>query len=175
MPEGFLFDTVTCSRWRRGDRLLRRRIEALPVDAALYTSVMSVGELSFGIHNAPYEYQERLWQQTREILARFQSILEVTREVADRYGTLVAQVPPGQHIGQNDYWIAANALTHNLARCDLVSTKCTLISPQPFVVWQTKRRRGLRLSGRVGVVRAHRGSTPASGLGLADDTLPQWF
>jgi len=114
MPEGFLFDTVTCSRWRRGDRILRRRIEALPVDAALYTSVISVGELTFGIHNAPYEYQERLWQRTREILARFQSILEVTREVADRYGTLVAQVPPGQHIGQNDYWIAAIALTHNL-------------------------------------------------------------
>src|SRR6266511_2931285 len=114
MPEGFLFDTVTCSRWRRGDRMLRRRIEALPMDAALYTSVISVGELTFGIHKAPYEYQERLWQRTREILARFQSILEVNREVADRYGTIVAQVPPGQHIGQNDYWIAAIALTHNL-------------------------------------------------------------
>jgi predicted nucleic acid-binding protein len=58
MPEGFLFDTVACSRWRRGDRMLRRRIEALPMDAALYTSVISVG--------------------------------------------------------QNDYWIAAIALTHNL-------------------------------------------------------------
>jgi tRNA(fMet)-specific endonuclease VapC len=114
MPEGFLFDTVICSRWRRGDRILRRRIEALPVDAILYTSVISVGELTFGIHYAPYEYQERLWQRTREILARFQSIVEVTREVADRYGTLVAKVPPGQHIGQNDYWIAAIALTHNL-------------------------------------------------------------
>jgi len=55
MPEGFLFDTVTCSRWRRGDRMLRRRIEALPMDAALYTSVISVGELTFGIHKAPYE------------------------------------------------------------------------------------------------------------------------
>lgn len=53
MPEGFLFDTVTCRRWRRGDRILRRRVEALPVDTALYTSVISVGELSFGIHNAP--------------------------------------------------------------------------------------------------------------------------
>jgi hypothetical protein len=30
MPEGFLFDTVTCSRWRRGDRVLRQRVEALP-------------------------------------------------------------------------------------------------------------------------------------------------
>ena len=94
--------------------MLRRRIEALPVDAALYTSVISVGELTFGIHNAPYEYQERLWRRTREILARFQNILEVTREVADRYGILVAQVPPGQHIGQNDYWIAASAVTYNL-------------------------------------------------------------
>jgi predicted nucleic acid-binding protein len=49
MSEGFLFDTVTCSRWRRGDRILRRRIEALPVDAALYISVISVGELIFGL------------------------------------------------------------------------------------------------------------------------------
>ena len=48
-----------------------------------------------------------------------------------------------------------------LACCDLVSTKHTLISPQPFVAWQTERRRGLRPSARVGVVRAHRGSTPA--------------
>src|SRR5688500_2573209 len=30
-----------------------------------------------------------------------------------------------------------------LACCDLVSTKRTLISPQPFVAWQTERRRGL--------------------------------
>ena len=49
-----------------------------------------------------------------ELRARFQSIVEVTREVADRYGTLVAQVPPGQHIGQNDSWIAVITLTHNL-------------------------------------------------------------
>ena len=60
MPEGFLFDTVACSRWRRGDRVLRQRVEALPVDIALYTSVISVGELIFGIHKAPQEYQERL-------------------------------------------------------------------------------------------------------------------
>ena len=26
MPEGFLFDTVTCSRWRRGDRMLEQRL-----------------------------------------------------------------------------------------------------------------------------------------------------
>src|SRR2546421_1819561 len=45
--------------------------------------------------------------------------------------------------------------------CVLVNTKRTLISPQPFVAWQTKRRRGLRPSARVGVVRAHRGSMPA--------------
>ena len=42
MPEGFLFDTVTCSRGRRGVRILRRRIEALLLvsgreDAMAYT------------------------------------------------------------------------------------------------------------------------------------------
>ena len=114
MPEGFLFDTVACSRWRRGDRVLRQRVEALSVDTALYTSVISVGELIFGIHKAPQEYQERLRQSTHEMLARFQGILAVSLQVAERYGAIVAQVPPGEHIGQNDYWIAAIALTYGL-------------------------------------------------------------
>lgn len=114
MPKGYLFDTVACSRWRRGDAALRSKVEALPSDAALYTSVISVGELTLGIHKAPQEYKEKLWQRTHEMLARFESIFEVTREVADRYGDIVSQVPPGQHIGQNDYWIAAIALTHDL-------------------------------------------------------------
>lgn len=113
MPEGYLFDTVACSRWRRGDTSLRRWVEALPSDAALYTSVISVGELIFGIHKAPPQHKERLWQRTQEMLSQFKSILEVTREVADRYGEIVSQVPPGQHIGQNDYWIAAIALRND--------------------------------------------------------------
>jgi tRNA(fMet)-specific endonuclease VapC len=114
MPEGYLFDTVACSRWRRGDAVLRRKVEALPPDAILYTSVISVGELTFGILKAPQEYKEQLRQRTQEMLGRFQAIIEVTREVAERYGELVSHVPPGQHIGQNDYWIAAIAVTHNL-------------------------------------------------------------
>lgn len=114
MPEGFLFDTVTCSRWRRGDRMLRQRVVALPADAILYTSVVSVGELAFGIRKAHNEYRERLQQRTQEMLTRFHSILDVTYAVAETYGTIVAQVPPGYHIGQNDYWIAAIALTHDL-------------------------------------------------------------
>jgi predicted nucleic acid-binding protein len=114
MPDGFLFDTVTCSRWRRGDRVLRQRVEALPADALLYTSVISVGELAFGVYKAPQEYRERLRQRTQEMLARFTSILDVTHAVAETYGTIVSQVPSGYHIGQNDYWIAAIALTHNL-------------------------------------------------------------
>jgi predicted nucleic acid-binding protein len=114
MPEGFLFDTVTRSRWRRGDRVLRQRVEALPADAMLYTSAISAGELAFGVYKAPQEYRERLRQRTQEMLARFSSILDVTHAVAEIYGTIVAQVSPGAHIGQNDYWIGAIALTHNL-------------------------------------------------------------
>jgi len=114
MTKGYLFDTVACSRWRRGDVTLRGKVEALRPDAALYTSVVSVGELIFGIHRAPQEHKERLWQRTQEMLARFTAILEVTHRVAGKYGEIVAQVPPGQHIGQNDYWIAAIALTHDL-------------------------------------------------------------
>lgn len=114
MPKGYLFDTVTCSRWRRGDAALRSKVAALPSDAAIYTSVINVGELTLGIHKAPEELKEQLTQETQEMLAHFKAILEVTREVAEEYGKIVAQVPPGQHIGQNDYWIAAIALTHDL-------------------------------------------------------------
>ena len=86
MPEGFLFDTVTCSRWRRGDRMLRQRVVALPVDAILYTSVVSVGELAFGIRKAPDAYRERLQQRTQEMLTRFHSMLDVTYAVAETMG-----------------------------------------------------------------------------------------
>lgn len=114
MPKGYLFDTVACSRWRRGDPELRSRVEALPSDAALYTSVISVGELTLGIHKAPREHSEKLRQRTQEMLTRFKSIWGITQEVAEVYGDIVSRVPPGQHIGQNDYWIAAVALTHDL-------------------------------------------------------------
>jgi predicted nucleic acid-binding protein len=90
------------------------KVEALSSDVALYTSVISVGELALGIHNAPIEHKKKLRERTQELLARFQAVLEVTHPVAEKYGEIVAQVPPGQHIGQNDYWIAAIALTHDL-------------------------------------------------------------
>jgi len=114
VAEGYLFDTVACSRWRRGDRTLRARVEALPSDTPLYTSVISVGELTLGVRTAPEEHRERLAQEILDLLGRFRQILEVTRLVAERYGQIVAQVPPGLHIGQNDYWIAAIAMTHDL-------------------------------------------------------------
>jgi len=114
MARGYLFDTVACSRWRRGDAVLRRKVTALPPDTPLYASVISVGELVLGVHKAPPEHRQKLAQRTQEMLARFQALIEVNREIADRYGEIVSQVPPGQHIGQNDYWIAATALTHDL-------------------------------------------------------------
>lgn len=140
MPKGYLFDTIACSRWRRGDSVLRSKVRDLPPDAAFYTSVISVGELALGIHKAPPEYREKLYQRTKQMLSRFKDILEVTDEVANKYGYIVAQVPPGQHIGQNDYWIAAIALTHDLV---LISNdpdfdrvpelrKENWLSPSPF-------------------------------------------
>lgn len=35
MSRGYLFDTVACSRWRRGDMALRSKMETLRVDAIL--------------------------------------------------------------------------------------------------------------------------------------------
>lgn len=77
MPEGHLFDTVACSRWRRGDAALRRKVGALPPDAALYTCGISVGELTLEILKTPQEYKERLRQRTQEMLVHFQAVISV--------------------------------------------------------------------------------------------------
>lgn len=114
MPQGYLFDTVACSRWRRGDAIVRSKVQGLPADAILYTSVISMGELLLGIQRASQEHREKLRQRTQEMLERFKAILEVNQKVAETYGEMVARVPAGQHVGQNDYWIAALALTHDL-------------------------------------------------------------
>jgi predicted nucleic acid-binding protein len=79
MPKGYLFDTIACSRWRRGDTKLKRKVEALYSDVFFYASVISVGELILGIHKAPREYREKLRQSTEEMLSLFEGIFKVTR------------------------------------------------------------------------------------------------
>lgn len=111
--KGYLFDTVTCSRLRRRDKAIIQRLTSLPTEATVHTSVITVGELVKGIHLAPPEHREKLRRQVEELLAQF-PILEVTREVAEKYGEIVAKIPPGWHVGQNDYWIAAIAMIHDL-------------------------------------------------------------
>ena len=114
MAKGYLFDTVACIRWRRGDPVLQSKVQVLSPDATLYTSVINVGELVLGINKAHTKHKEKLRRRMEEILTCFKGILEVTHEVAIRYGDIVSQVLPGQHIGQNDYWVAAIALTNDL-------------------------------------------------------------
>src|SRR5216683_8077252 len=55
---------------------------------------------------------------------------------------------------------------YQLDSCVLASDRRALIAPWRFVAWQTERQRGLPPSAQVGGARGHRGSTPASVLGL---------
>jgi len=90
VPQGYLFDTVACSRWRRGDVVVQSKVQGLPADAILYTSAISVGELLLGIQKAPREHKEKLRQRTQEMLGRFKAVLEVNQKVAETYGEMVA-------------------------------------------------------------------------------------
>jgi predicted nucleic acid-binding protein len=69
--------------------IIRGKVQSLPTDATLYTSVISVGELLLDIQKAPREHKEKLGQKTQEMLDRFKAILEITRKVAETYGELV--------------------------------------------------------------------------------------
>jgi len=110
---GYLLDTVICSRLRRADPAVVSRMASLPEETAIYLSVITVGELLKGIHLAPANRREKLMQQTEELVDKF-PLLDVTLAVAEKYGEIVSKVPPGQHIGQNDYWIASTAMSHDL-------------------------------------------------------------
>ncbi len=112
--KGYLFDTTPCIRLRRGDPKILERLRRVEPEAEIYTSVITVGELYHYIFKAPLEHRRALIERTEELLQSFTGILGVTEEVARVYGEIVAKLPPGQFIGQNDCWIAAIAKANGL-------------------------------------------------------------
>ena len=91
--------------------LVRKTLEAQAV-ANVHLSTVVMGELAFGWASSkkPRETQ----RQVQEFLAPFPR-LGVDDAVAEAYGNLRQILQSkGQPIGMNDFWIAAQALTHKL-------------------------------------------------------------
>lgn len=141
--DGFLLDTNIFSIWHDsvlGERHRRvtERIDGLESGSPLWMSIVSLGEIEFGHHCTQPASLERLSEFKAFI--RKQNILfkEVTRHTTGQYGRLKAAIfqkyapkekrgkkkiieqlldpISGHALGaqENDLWIVAQALEHNL-------------------------------------------------------------
>lgn len=108
---GVIFDTCI---WVAiaSDALPRERAIAAAGDAPVFTSVVSLGELSFGVHMcADLSERARRAAVLRQIELR--PTLDVTAQTASAYGMLCAAVKAAGRSPRprmNDLWIAAQAI-----------------------------------------------------------------
>jgi predicted nucleic acid-binding protein len=117
---GFLLDTNVLSEFnRRGepDEKVRHWLEAADTES-LYASVLTFGEIRFGIELLPPSKrrdQLERWLE-RDLHEWFEGrILPVDRSIADRWGLVRAQAQlKGRPISVIDALLAATALQHNL-------------------------------------------------------------
>lgn len=83
-------------------------------DLPVFTSAISIGELSFGVHScADASVRSMRAAYLRQVESR--PVLEVTKHTAAAFGLLAAAVKQGGRSPRpryNDLWIAAQAIEH---------------------------------------------------------------
>jgi toxin FitB len=117
---GFLLDTNVLSEFnRRGqpDPHVRQWLEAADPDS-LYVSVLTIGEIRFGVDLLAHGKRRSELEQwlERELPEWFEDrILPVDQSIAERWGLLRAQAQmKGRPLSVIDALLAATALQHNL-------------------------------------------------------------
>lgn len=112
----YLLDTDHCSYIQRGHPEVVRRLQSLPLDAEVMTSVITQAELLAGIEQAPSaRRREELRTLYDQLLTRIADILPVTSEVAEKFAEVITSlIRKGTPVPVNDIWIAAVALAHDL-------------------------------------------------------------
>lgn len=108
----YLFDTDHAVALLRNHPAIRPKIEGLPDEAELYTSVITAAELFYGAHGA--QNVPRRVEEVKRFLADV-DVLGLDLEGTEIYGRLKAELrAQGQLIEDNDLYIASIALRHNL-------------------------------------------------------------
>lgn len=139
---GYLLDTNIVSYWFDGQSSQNRnivdRIRSLPESSPLFVSAISLGEIEFGFrvrHEENFEFEREF---RRFIQEKLPIVLNVTRTTRSSYGLIRAELfdryapwhkrgkrprlgqltePVSElelGIQENDVWIAAQAMEHNL-------------------------------------------------------------
>jgi tRNA(fMet)-specific endonuclease VapC len=81
----------------------------------MLASVVSEGELLYGVGHAPAARRAVLERAVRQFLGTLAEIVPLTSEAAERYGSLKAHLAVrGTPIPSNDLWIAATALAEDM-------------------------------------------------------------
>lgn len=109
LSRGYLLDTNAAIARMSGDQTIERFLQT---GQGIFFSSIVVGELFFGAEKSSQVERNRA---TVEAFITGRSILNCNAETARWYGRIQAQLRrKGRPIPQNDIWIAATALQHNL-------------------------------------------------------------
>lgn len=109
MPGSHLLDTSIVIPYRANDPSVVRELEKAE---SVFLPVVTVGELLFGALKSPRSEENRQWIETFVgRIALLDCDLETARIYADIRNALRLA---GKPIPENDLWIAAIALQHNL-------------------------------------------------------------
>jgi tRNA(fMet)-specific endonuclease VapC len=132
--KGYLLDTNAVHKWSTQDATIVAHVRAVG-NARIETSVITFGETECGHRRNPPSDPARRAACTAWILRQFIKPLDVTRFTSEHYGEIKAELfklyPPktktrfvdgcydhvsGAEIGidENDLWLAAQAIEHNL-------------------------------------------------------------
>jgi tRNA(fMet)-specific endonuclease VapC len=104
-----MIDTTVAVAHLRGDPATSQRLEQAQ---RRYLSTVALGELHFGLWRSARREENRAWLD-RWLQAAV--LLPVGAATAERYGILKDQLArAGTPIPENDVWIAASALEHDL-------------------------------------------------------------
>lgn len=106
---GFALDTNIVSAHLRGDAAVGAQIK---VNTRLYMPVTVLGELYYGAYHT--EHRDKQLARVRSFLPLVQTVHH-DDEIAEQYGKVKARLAKlGSMIPENDIWIAATCLVHDL-------------------------------------------------------------
>ena len=113
----YLLDTMSFSAFMEADARLDKHRARLKDEDEVYISVVTTGEVIYGLERLPQSRRRTRLEQELEIaLNSIDGVLDVTQAIARRWRTLKRDLEKhGTPIGDdNDLFIAAAALVHSI-------------------------------------------------------------
>jgi predicted nucleic acid-binding protein len=111
---GIIFDSCIWIELATHQELFRQAVIVASGNAPVFTSVISIGELSFGVQSCE-DPSERAVRSAYLRQVESRPILDVSKHTAAAFGVLAAAVKKSGRSPRpryNDLWIAAQAIEH---------------------------------------------------------------